>query len=294
MPANDRRHRNLPPPGRARLFALVAFAMTAFAMNSVLCRLALGTGAIDAMAFTAVRLGSGAVCLALLVGLPRDGMRPASRLDIAAAAMLLVYALAFSFAYRDLNAATGALLLFALVQATMLAWGLRRGERLRPMGWAGVALAIGGLVVLTAPGLAAPPVRGALLMALAGVAWGVYSLRGRGAAEPLRATATNFALAAVPALALLVLLGASLHATPRGLVLAVLSGALASGLGYVAWYAALPWLATTAAATVQLSAPVLAAVGGALLLGEALGLRFLVAASMILGGIAAALVGRRR
>jgi drug/metabolite transporter (DMT)-like permease len=170
MPANDRHHRILPPPGRARLVALVAFAMTAFAMNSVLCRLALGTGAIDAVTFTAVRLGSGAVCLALLVGLPRGWARRARRPDVAAAAMLLVYALAFSLAYRDLTAATGALLLFALVQTTMLAWGLRRGERLRPAGWAGVALAIGGLVVLTAPGLAAPPVRGALLMALAGVA----------------------------------------------------------------------------------------------------------------------------
>ena len=199
---------------------------------------------------------------------------------------LFAYAAAFSFAYVTLSAGSGALLLFGAVQATMILWGLRRGERLREPQLVGLALAVGGLVALLLPGLAAPPLGGALLMLGAGVAWGIYSLRGRAVVNPTTATAGNF-LRAVPFAA--VLCAALLpwaHLDGAGLTYAALSGALASGLGYAVWYTALSGLRATSAATVQLSVPVLAAAGGILLLGEPLTLRFLLAATAVLGGIA--------
>ncbi|HET9977429.1 MAG TPA: DMT family transporter, partial [Burkholderiaceae bacterium] len=197
------------------------------------------------------------------------------------------------FAYLSLAAGTGALILFGMVQLTMFAVGLARGERFAAVAWGGFLLAVVGFVVLVAPGLAAPPPIGSLLMALAGVAWGVYSLRGRGAGEPVAATAGNFVRAAPLALALSLLLSASAHASARGVALAIASGALTSGIGYVIWYAALPRLAALSAATVQLSVPVLAAIGGVLLLGEALTSRLVLASAAILGGIALVLTARR-
>jgi len=269
---------------------LTALAMLAFAANSLLTRLALAAGEIDAASFGSVRLVSGALALAAIVRW--RGAAPA-RADWLAASMLWLYVACFSFAYLSLAAGTGALILFGMVQLTMFAVGLWRGERFAAVAWGGFALAVAGFVVLVAPGLAAPPPVGSLLMAAAGVAWGVYSLRGRGAGEPVAATAGNFVRAAPLALVLSLITVGSAHASARGIALAVASGALTSGLGYVIWYAALPRLAALHAATVQLSVPVLAAVGGVLLLAEPLTPRLLLASAAILGGIALALTARR-
>lgn len=273
---------------RVSVIGLTALAMLAFAGNSLLCRVALREHAIDAGSFTAIRIGSGAVVLALICKLRRLPPRP----SWISAGALFGYAAAFSFAYITLPAGTGALLLFAAVQTTMIAAGLSRGERLHPRQWAGVLVAIGGLVLLLLPGIAAPPLAGAILMLAAGVAWGIYSLRGKQAAAPLGATAGNFVAAVAPAIAMLALTVHSSRATSSGVVLAVVSGAVTSGLGYVVWYAVLPELRATTAATVQLSAPVIAALGGVLLLGETLGVRVLVASSAVLGGIALAITRR--
>jgi drug/metabolite transporter (DMT)-like permease len=241
-----------------------------------------------------VRIGSGAVALALIAhALPGKKGDPArGRLPWLAPSMLFLYAIAFSYAYLELGAGTGALILFACVQITMLAWGLRSGERVRSGQWLGMAFAGAGLVYLVSPGLSAPPVRGALAMALAGVAWGVYSLAGRGVSNPLAATARNFRWAVPLALAVSALAYAQWHLTARGASLAATSGALASGLGYVIWYAALPGLGATRAAFVQLSVPVLAAIAGVLLLGEPVTARLVLSATAILGGVALAVRGR--
>jgi len=276
-------------------WSLAAAALVGFAFNSILCRMALGPRLIDASTFTAVRLATGAATLALLASLSGTrGQRLARSGSFRAALALFAYAAAFSFAYLRLVTATGALLLFGAVQATMIGWGLARGERLHAREWAGVVLALGGLVFLLLPGLSAPDPLGAASMALAGAAWGVYSLMGRSAKAPLPTTAGNFAksLAFAAPLAAAALLIGSVHASPRGLLLAAASGALASGVGYTLWYAALPGLAATHAAVVQLAAPVLAAAGGALLIGEALSARLVLSGAAILGGIALVVLGR--
>ena len=267
-----------------RIPLLTVFAMLAFASNSLLCRVALRDTAIDAASFTAIRLASGALILALL--LRARGRRPAAGGSWPMAAMLFAYAAFFSFAYRDLTAATGALLLFGAVQLTMMGWGLWRGERIRGLALAGLVVAIGGLVALLLPGLAAPPPLAAALMLGAGMAWGVYSLLGRGAGDPTAATGGNF-LRSLPFAALLALAAIG-HETvdPMGVLYAVLSGAVTSGLGYVLWYAALPALRATSAATIQLSVPAIAAIGGAVLLAEPVTVRLLLASVAILGGIA--------
>ena len=267
-----------------RVPLLVVFAMLAFASNSLLCRVALRDTAIDAASFTAVRLASGALMLIVLLRL--RGMQPSSGGSWPMAAMLFAYAAFFSFAYRDLTAATGALLLFGAVQLTMMAWGLWQGERIAGLRLAGLAIAVGGLVVLLLPGLAAPPPLAAALMLGAGAAWGVYSLLGRGAGEPIAATGGNF-LRSVPFAALLILTAAGYETVDyTGLAYAVVSGAITSGLGYVLWYAALPALSATSAATIQLSVPAIAAIGGAMLLAEPITARLLLASAAILGGIA--------
>jgi len=274
-----------------RTLALTAIAMLAFAANSVLCRLALQQSAIDAASFTVIRLLSGALVLALLLH-ARGAGRGRSGNWVSAFA-LFAYAAAFSFAYVSLPTGVGALLLFAAVQATMILTGFARGERLASRQVAGLLLAFGGFVYLLLPGLSAPPLVGALLMVFAGVAWGVYSLRGRGTRDALAATAGNF-LRTVPMAIALALLGlAAVDVRASGVLYAVLSGALASGAGYAVWYAALRGLSATNAATVQLSVPVIAALGGVLLLGEAVTLRLALASVAILGGVAIVLRGRR-
>lgn len=281
-------------PGIVRTTALTVAALVAFAGNSILCRLALrpgagGQSAIDPVGFTALRLASGA--LVLLPVLVRGAGR---RWSPAAAAALLTYALAFSLAYVSLDAGTGALLLFGLVQVTMIAAGLSAGERPSPLRTAGIAAAVLGVVLLVAPGISAPDPAGAVLMAVGGVAWGVYSLLGRGVADPTAATAANFALAAPAALLVLAARLEASAVTARGALLAVASGALTSGLGYAVWYRALRGHSATSAAVVQLAVPVLAAAGGVALLGEEPTPRLAGAGGLTLAGVALAVLARRR
>ena len=283
--------KNDPPALRTVL--LTAVAMIAFAANSLLCRLALQHASIDAASFASVRLVSGAAMLALIVRL-RASPASQARPDWLAATMLFAYVAFFSFAYRTLSAGTGALILFGAVQLTMFGAGLRRGERFGRVAWFGLVLAVGGLVWLLLPGITAPAPLGAALMAFAGMAWGVYSLRGRGSADPLGATAGNFMRAAPAALLLNAALLEHTHATPDGVMLAFASGALTSGIGYVVWYAALNGLSAMRAATVQLSVPPIAAFGGVLLLSEAITPRLAIASAATLGGVALVLAGRRR
>jgi drug/metabolite transporter (DMT)-like permease len=281
----------VPTLSGMRLWLLVAAAMLAFAGNSVLCRLALRDGGIDAASFTTLRLVSGAVVLWLIVRL-RDGARAGG--DMWSAFALFAYAAGFSFAYVTLPTGTGALLLFGAVQATMIGRGLLAGERLSPLQWCGLALALGGLTGLLLPGVSAPPVSGALLMVVAGIAWGAYSLRGRGAGDAIAKTAGNF-LRAVPfALVLSAVMLRDARVDPAGIACAVASGALTSGIGYAIWYTALPHLRAASAATVQLSVPALAAIAGIVLLGEPPTWRLLFATLAILGGIALVVRARSR
>jgi drug/metabolite transporter (DMT)-like permease len=273
-----------------RTLALTALAMTAFAGNSLLCRLALQHTAIDPASFTAVRLVSGALVLWALVRW--RGQRPAG--DWRSAAALFVYATAFSYAYLSLSAGTGALLLFGAVQATMLGWSLWRGQRLQLGQTAGLVLAMGGLVALLWPGVTAPPPMGALLMLAAGVAWGVYSLRGRGAGDPTAVTAGNFVRAAVLAVPLALAALPWAQVVAAGLLWALCSGAVTSGLGYAVWYTALKGLHPTSSASVQLSVPVLTALGGVAFLSEPLTLHLSLCSAAILGGIACVIAGQRR
>ena len=288
-----------------RLLTLTALAMLAFAGNSLLCRLALKQTATDPASFTAIRLLSGALMLWLVVTLkrrahlsamvkPRGGNWPS-------ALALFVYAAGFSFAYVRLPAATGAVLLFGAVQATMIGHGLWAGERFRPLQWAGLVLAFGGLLSLLLPGLSAPPLLDSALMLLAGLAWGIYSLRGKGAGDPTLVTAGNFWRAVPMALMLALVtsqvwslsMPSQLSLDVQGLGYALASGALASGVGYAIWYTALPGLKATQAATVQLSVPVLAAMGGIVFLDELLTLHLMLASIAILGGIAFVIWERR-
>lgn len=275
-----------------RVLLLTLLAMIAFAGNSLLCRLALKHSGMDPASFTSVRLLAGALVLSLLVGLRyRERV---GRGNWGSALALFAYAAGFSFAYVDLSAGTGALLLFGAVQVTMIGHGLLHGERLSRVQWVGLVLAAAGVVGLMLPGLTAPPLLASSLMLAAGVAWGVYSLRGRGAGDPTRVTAGNFSRAVPIALLGSLLLLDRTHVELGSLAYALASGGLASGLGYALWYSVLPALKATTAATVQLSVPALAALGGILFLGEHLSLRLLLASVAILGGIVLVIVERRR
>ena len=273
-----------------RVVILTLLAMVAFASNSLLCRLALRQTPIDAASFTLIRLLSGVIALWLIVITRKAGRITAGNWSSALA--LFVYAAAFSFAYITLPAGTGALLLFGTVQATMIFWGFRKGERLTARQWFGLAIAIGGLVALVFPGLSAPPIGGTLLMTGAGIAWGIYSLRGKDGGDPTSVTAGNFWRSAVFAAVLSMALLRWTNLDPAGIRYAIVSGAIASGVGYVIWYCALPGLKATTAATVQLSVPMLAAIGGTLFLSESITLRLLVASLLILGGIALVILQR--
>ncbi len=278
---------------RSRLIALTAFAMIPLAANSWLCRAALRDTAIDAASFTSVRLISGAAMLWLLLRLTGRA-RVAGEGSWPSAIALFGYAALFSFAYLSLTAATGALLLFGAVQVTMIGLGLRSGERLDALQVTGVALAFGGLVGLLLPGLSAPPLGGALMMIGAGVAWGVYSVRGKGAGDPTRVTAGNFALTVPITLVLSLIMLPALSFDAIGFGYALASGALTSALGYALWYSVLPMLQATSAATVQLSVPVIVAIGGVMLLEEPITLRLVLASAAVLGGIALVILERRR
>jgi drug/metabolite transporter (DMT)-like permease len=282
--------------GAPRLALCTVLALLAFAGNSLLCRLALRGGGIDAASFTAIRLAAGALVLALLAAVHAraSGTRAKGGSgDWTSAIALFAYAGAFSFAYLGLSAATGALLLFGAVQLTMLGRAFTLGERLAGRQWLGLLAALCGLGVLLLPGLQSPPPLNAALMICAGVAWGLYSLRGRGSRDPLRTTAGNFLLSLPFAAALLAWGWQHVHADRSGVLAALASGALASGVGYAFWYAALPSLRASTAGIVQLSVPVIAALGGIVLLGEPVGGRFAVAATLTLGGVALATLRAR-
>jgi drug/metabolite transporter (DMT)-like permease len=277
---------------KPRLIALTAFAMLPLAANSWLCRAALRDTAIDAASFTSMRLISGAVMLWLLLRLRRTpGLGSGSW---PSALALFGYAALFSFSYLSLTAASGALLLFGAVQVTMIALGIKGGERLDGIQAAGVLMAFAGLVGLLWPGLSAPPLGGALMMIGAGVAWGVYSVRGKGVDDPIAVTAGNFMLAVPIAAALSLAMLPRLSLDPLGVAYALASGALTSALGYALWYSVVPHLRSASAATVQLSVPVIVAVGGVLLLSEPITLRLVLASAAILGGIAVVITQGRR
>jgi len=273
---------------------LTVFTLIAFAANSLLCRMALGGHLIDPVSFTSLRLASGALALVLIVrvmGKPGETRRRAGSWGSGFA--LFAYAIAFSLAYVSLAAGMGALILFGSVQLTMIGVALKSGEKLRAAQWVGSAAAFAGLVYLVMPGIAAPDPLGALLMCGSGVAWGVYSIRGRGASEPIALTAGNFVRSAPMAIVASALAISAFHLEPYGLLLALTSGIVTSGLGYVLWYKALRSLTTTQAAVVQLTVPVIAAFGGVAFLSEEVSFRLVIASAVILGGVALAVVKRK-
>lgn len=277
-----------------RTVLLTSLAMLAFAGNSLLCRMALKETQIDPASFTSIRLIAGAITLWIILSLISRGSKSQLAGQWRSAFALFVYAAGFSFAYIQLSAATGALLLFGAVQATMIGIALFRGEKFNATQILGFSLAIIGLIGLLLPGLSAPPLVASLTMLLAGIAWGLYSLLGKGALNPLAETAGNFirALPFTLILSLLMLKQSALDQT--GLLLAITSGALASGVGYAIWYAALPALRASTAATVQLSVPVITALAGVVLLAEPLSVRLFIASIAILGGIALVILSKSR
>jgi len=279
-------------PSSFQTALLTTLTMIAFASNSLLNRLALGQSTIDAASYTTIRLISGAVMLLAIAALQRKNEQSILRGSWISAAFLFLYAITFSFAYLSLTAGTGALILFGSVQVTMIIAALRGGERPHFLEWIGLFLALGGLVYLVFPGLAAPSLAGSILMMIAGIAWGFYSICGRGSQNPLADTAGNFIYAVPMVLSIRLLTLNNVHISANGVWLAALSGAVASGVGYVIWYAALRGLTTTRAAIVQLSVPVIAAWGGVVILSEVVSTRLFVAGLLILGGIALAVLGR--
>ncbi len=280
-----------------KTFTYTALALIAFAGNSVLCRLALASGAIDAANFTIIRLLSGALALAVILAVSQTRAHTskpiASKGGWLAAFMLFVYALAFSYAYIWLDTGTGALILFSAVQITMILLGIKAGNRLSGIEWLGIAAAFSGFVYLMIPTLSTPSLAGFLLMSLAGVAWAVYTLKGQGSVNPLSDTTFNFART-LPFLIVVLLFGLQMSSISReGVILAVMSGALTSGVGYAIWYAALKGLTATQAAVVQLLVPAIAAIGGVMFAGEALSTRLVFATMVIMSGISLVIYAKR-
>ena len=276
-----------------KVFFYTTFALVAFAFNSILCRLALRGEEADAAGFTIVRLASGAAALIVISYFFSKGKGKMKRGSWPSAFFLFAYAICFSFAYLGLTAGTGALILFGSVQMTMIAVAIFRGERPPALEWLGLLLAVVGLVYLVFPGLASPPLNNSLLMATAGASWGFYTLRGKGSSDPLADTTGNFirsvpmiVIAAIPFLS-------QIHISTRGIVLAILSGAVTSGIGYTVWYAALKFHTSTRAAVLQLAVPVIAAAIGIIFLAEAVNARLSIAAALILGGIGLTIFGRK-
>ncbi|MEO8561543.1 MAG: DMT family transporter [bacterium] len=274
--------------------ALTALALIAFASNSLLTRLALGSRQIDAASFTAVRLVAGAIVLTAIVRGQSGSWASFRGQGTTGPLALFLYAAPFSFAYLRIGAAVGALVLFGVVQLTMIGYGVARGERPTPLAWAGLVLAAAGLSILTVPSVARPDPLGVALMAVAGVAWGVYSLAGRAASNALAANARSFLWSSPIALLLVAIAPSSIAMSGRGLALAIVSGGVTSGLGYAIWYRALPRLSVTQAAVAQLSVPVIAASGAAAMLGERITSRLAIAGLAVLGGVALVLASRSR
>lgn len=276
--------------------AYTIFALVCFAFNSILCRLALKAQAIDAASFTTVRLLSGALALLVVFNLfgKRDAAKSGERGSWLSAFCLFAYAVCFSFAYINLTTGTGALILFGAVQATMIVAALVKGERPRALEWCGIVAAFAGLIYLVFPNLDAPPIFSSLLMTAAGINWGFYTLRGKASRNPLADTTGNFVRAAPLMLLVGLFFIAQIKLSPAGIFYAALSGAVASGVGYSIWYAALRFHTASSAAVLQLSVPLLAAIGGVTLMGESVTLRLMLAAALILGGIALAVLGKNQ
>lgn len=273
---------------------LTVVALIAFAANSIFGRLALGEPSIDPTSYTAVRMISGAIMLWIIASIRRKKSPAVKSASWASSVMLFTYAITFSFAYISLSAGTGALILFAAVQITMIAVGLHGGERPPLLEWVGLVTAILGLVYLVSPGVKAPSPLGSVLMATAGIAWGIYSLLGRGAKDPVLATMENFSRTVPFSCVGLLLSLSALTITPRGFLWAALSGSVTSAVGYVIWYAALRGLSATLAATVQLSVPVIAALGGVVFLSEKFTLRLLISGAAILAGVGLAIYSHKK
>lgn len=277
-----------------KIFLLTIFALLCFALNSLLCRVALGAETIDAASFTFVRLISGALALLIIYGLASKKEERKVAGNWLSAFFLVAYAVCFSFAYVNLTTGTGALVLFGSVQTTMIIAALIKGERPKIVEWLGLILALGGLIYLVFPSLTAPPLSGSALMAAAGIAWGFYTLRGRGSANALADTSGNF-VRAVPMIFLVVApFTSQIHLSQKGIVCAVLSGAIASGIGYSVWYSVLKSHTTTRAAILQLSVPILAGFGGVIVLSEIISLRLFLATVLIIGGIGLAIFGKKK
>ncbi len=276
-----------------KILLFTAFALVAFAFNSILCRLALGEETIDATGFTTVRLVSGAISL-LLISLIYNQKQPElKRGNWLSAFFLFAYAICFSVAYLKLTTATGALILFSSVQLTMICVALIKGERPQSLEWVGLCLAFGGLVYLVFPGLSAPPISSSIMMMSAGIAWGFYTLRGKGSENPLAETTGNF-IRTVPMILLLTIPFLSqISLSQKGISLAILSGAIASGIGYSVWYAVLKHHTATRAAILQLAVPAIAAIGGVIFLSEIISLRLILASGLILGGIGLAVLSKK-
>ncbi len=276
-----------------RIWSFTFFAVGAFAANSVICRLALGQKAIDAGSFTAIRLISGALTLILITSLRAKPYAALKHGRLVSAIALFVYAIAFSFAYLTLDTGTGAVILFGCVQITMIFYSLFKGNRLTILEWLGLCTALAGFIYLVSPRISTPAAFGFMLMALAGLAWAVYTLRGKTAQNPLLSTTGNFVLTVPLAMVLFFLVRDNLQFSQAGILLAILSGCVASGLGYTIWYHVLPHLSVTEAAVVQLAAPALAALGGIVFMSEVATLRLGISSLAILGGIFAVILGRR-
>lgn len=275
-------------------FLLTTFALTAFAFNSILCRMALGKDEINAASFTAIRLAAGAVTLIVIASLFNKTRSIRESGHWVSAFFLFAYAVCFSFAYLGLTTGTGALILFGSVQMTMIAVSLIKGDRPKILEWLGLFIAVGGLVYLVFPGLTSPPLLSSALMAAAGISWGAYTLRGKGSKDPLADTMGNF-VRSLPMIAVVAaIFFPQIHLSSRGIILAILSGAIASGVGYTIWYSALKFHTATRAAVLQLSVPVIAAVGGIVFLAETFSMRLLIAGALIISGIAMTLLGRKR
>lgn len=276
----------------AKTLVFTILAMIAFAANSVLCRLALGNNTIDASSFTILRLLSGTLVLMTIIGLKYNKKRTTSKGSWIASSMLFLYAITFSFAYITLDTGTGALIMFGSVQITILLLSFITGTRLHLSEWTGVAIAFTGFVYLVLPGVTSPSLAGFILMTIAGFAWGIYTLKGQGSDAPLMDTSYNF-LRTMPFVIILTIIALqNVSFTTEGIILAVLSGGIASGIGYMIWYVALGGLSSTQAAVVQLSVPVLAAMGGVIFMSEAVTLRLTISSLLILGGILLVVLGR--
>ena len=287
---------NKPNSFLIKTILFTGLALIAFAANSVLCRLALGESAIDASTFTIVRLLAGAIVLTVIMRISKiksnSNTNSSTKGSWPASIALFIYGLTFSFAYVTLDTATGALILFGSVQITMILMSIFSGNRLHISEWFGMAIAFTGFVYLILPGVTTPSVIGFLLMTVSGIAWGIYTLKGRGSKNPIMDTAFNF-LRTMPFVIILAIVTFKYaHYSSEGILLAVLSGSIASGIGYMIWYSALSGLSVTQAAVLQLLVPVIAAVGGIIFFSESISFRLTVSSAMILGGILMVVLGR--